>query len=270
MQRQNQFIVFITLSVALHILLILLLFTIPKTSHIPVTIPQNEMFTKVIFATPQTPVSHLEEKEQEEFARIKAGISQFTDDKQDRSSRVISQSEIVSRETNQPTKHTAESLKQTALESLKKTISKKSTQDNTLLSQTKTSIENLLNEGGSFSLSCTGADDKTPSLAQLKYMSYGQKIMWNLQNAWKTKIIQLLNRPIYGNCQIAFSIDKQGNMQKHEISGDNSFINNIVECQVKFSVPLPPIPDHFSLGSLLIVLRYDFKGDMVRISLTFS
>ena len=119
-----------------------------------------------------------------------------------------------------------------------------------IIAMTKGFIENLTHEGDDW-LKRDGDDSKRPTLEEMKFFSYEQRINWQLQASWKHNFERMFdgsNQPLEGRVVVAFSIDEQGNVISSELvqSSGYQMLDKIVLQNVKAASPFPPIPKHFN------------------------
>ncbi len=118
-----------------------------------------------------------------------------------------------------------------------------------IIAMTKGFIENLTHEGNDW-LKRDGDDSKRPSLEEMKFFSYEQRINWQLQSSWKLSFERNLgNQPMEGKVFVAFTIDEKG--QASEIilvqSSGIKNLDKIVLQNIKTASPFPPLPKHFNM-----------------------
>jgi TonB family protein len=135
-----------------------------------------------------------------------------------------------------------ESLKKKLKESSKRKRPKKN-----IIAMTKGFIENLKNKGED-ALEKRGDDSKIPSFEELKYLSYEQRVSWQLQSSWKRNYASKSN-VIEGKVGIEFSIDKGGNFLSMKLlqSSGYSDLDSVVMDNIKLAAPFPPLPNHFNV-----------------------
>lgn len=116
-----------------------------------------------------------------------------------------------------------------------------------IIAMTKGFIENLKNEGTDW-LERKGDDNKRPTFEEMKYISYEQKINWNLQNSWKQNFeYRPWQKVLEGKAVVEFKITDQGNVQDVKLLESTGIIelDDIIIKSVHFAAPFPPLPKHF-------------------------
>lgn len=116
-----------------------------------------------------------------------------------------------------------------------------------IIAMTKGFIENLKNEGTDW-LERKGDDNKRPTFEEMKYISYEQKINWNLQNSWKQNFeYRPWQKILEGKAVVEFKITDNGNVQDIKLLESTGIIelDDIIIKSVHFAAPFPPLPKHF-------------------------
>lgn len=117
-----------------------------------------------------------------------------------------------------------------------------------IIAMTKGFIENLTQEGDDW-LKRDGDDSKRPTLEEMKYFSYEQRINWQLQSSWKHNFERTFAAQIpEGRVVVSFSIDELGNVLEPMVVQTSGFkmLDSIVLQNIKAASPFPPIPKHFN------------------------
>ncbi len=117
-----------------------------------------------------------------------------------------------------------------------------------IIAMTKGFIENLTQEGDDW-LKRDGDDSKRPTLEEMKYFSYEQRINWQLQSSWKRNFERNLSPQFTeGKAVVTFSIDAQGNILEPTLLQSSGFqmLDNIILQNLKAAAPFPPLPKHFN------------------------
>ncbi|MFC1895003.1 TonB family protein [Candidatus Dependentiae bacterium] len=116
-----------------------------------------------------------------------------------------------------------------------------------IIKMTKGFVDNLKDKGNDW-LERKGDDNKKPSFEELKYLSYEQKIQWQLQSSWKQNFAYRQNKKLLeGKAVVEFIILLDGSVTCVKIlqqSGNNE-IDHLIIKSIKLAAPFPPLPKHF-------------------------
>jgi TonB family protein len=119
-----------------------------------------------------------------------------------------------------------------------------------IVAMTKGFIENLHGtDNGKDWLERKGDDNKRPSFEELKYISYEEKVTWQLQSSWKQNFaVNPTLRIPEGNATIEFQIKSDGTV--HDIillqTSGNPSLDQVIIKNIEFASPFPPLPNHFN------------------------
>lgn len=117
-----------------------------------------------------------------------------------------------------------------------------------IIAMTKGFIENLEQEGHDW-LKRDGDESKRPTLEEMKYFSYEQRINWQLQSAWKRSVMRSLgNQVVQGRAVVSFVVNEHGALLSQELlqSSGHSGLDEAIMQNVKEAAPFPPLPKHFN------------------------
>ncbi len=117
-----------------------------------------------------------------------------------------------------------------------------------ILAMTKGYLENLKDEGEDW-LERKGDDSKRPSFEELKYLSYEQRINWQLQASWKRNFSRSAHYHLAeGKAVIDFTIDANGKLSHVKLlqSSGNQELDDVILKNLKLAAPFPPLPKHFN------------------------
>lgn len=118
-----------------------------------------------------------------------------------------------------------------------------------IIAMTKGFIENFTNEGNDW-MKRDGDDSKRPSMEEMKFFSYEQRISWQMQASWKQHFERSLQVPgLEGRAVIAFILDAQGNVVESSLLESSGYkvLDNVILQNVKLASPFPPVPKHFNM-----------------------
>ena len=120
-----------------------------------------------------------------------------------------------------------------------------------IIAMTKGFVENLKDKGNDW-LERKGDDNKRPSFEELKYLSYEQKVQWNLQNSWKQNFAyRPYQKILKGKAIVEFVILQNGDVTDVNVlnSSGNPEIDQIIINSIKLAAPFPPLPQHFGTNN---------------------
>ena len=122
------------------------------------------------------------------------------------------------------------------------------TERKSIIAMTKGYIENLKAKGDDW-LERKGDDNKRPSLEELKYISYEEKINWQLQSAWKQNFeFNPTMKMVTGKAVVDFKINADGSLNTLSLlqTSGNDQLDKIILKSIEFASPFPPLPKHFN------------------------
>ncbi|MBY0353855.1 TonB family protein [Candidatus Babeliales bacterium] len=117
-----------------------------------------------------------------------------------------------------------------------------------IVAMTRGFLENLKDKGDDW-LERKGDENKMPSFEELKYLSYEQRINWQLQASWKQHFARhFSNRPLQGKVAVEFSINESGALTHANIIQSSGMreLDDIILASVRKAAPFPPLPKHFN------------------------
>ena len=117
-----------------------------------------------------------------------------------------------------------------------------------IIAMTRGFIENIKHKGNDW-LERKGDDNKRPSFEELKYLSYEQRINWQLQSSWKRHFARGANaKLLQGKAIIDFTLDAHGNIIKLQLlqSSGHKELDDVILESTKRAAPFPPLPKHFN------------------------
>ncbi len=129
-----------------------------------------------------------------------------------------------------------------------------------ILAHTRNLLESIKNEGTD-SLERKGDDSKRPSFEEMMYISYMEKIFFNLQKAFKIKISNDFYTPHRGTCILYFTITNQGNLANLDLINEapQQRLTDMTIKHLKYAAPFPPIPKHLKINELSFIYSVQYK-----------
>ncbi|MBX9830519.1 TonB family protein [Candidatus Babeliales bacterium] len=117
-----------------------------------------------------------------------------------------------------------------------------------IVAMTRGFLENLKDKGDDW-LERKGDENKMPSFEELKYLSYEQRINWQLQASWKQHFARHFStRPLQGKVAVEFSINESGALTHANIIQSSGMreLDDVILASVRKAAPFPPLPKHFN------------------------
>lgn len=117
-----------------------------------------------------------------------------------------------------------------------------------IIAMTRGFLENRLDKGDDW-LERKGDENKMPSFEELKYLSYEQRINWQLQASWKQNFERNFTaRPLQGKAVVEFSINENGQLVCANIIQSSGMreLDDIILATMRHAAPFPPLPKHFN------------------------
>ncbi len=135
-----------------------------------------------------------------------------------------------------------------------------------IIAMTKGFVENLKDKGQDW-LERKGDKNKRPSFEELKYISYEEKINWQLQSCWKQNFAHDPTQKVpEGKAVVDFQINENGSLQNINLlhSSGNQQLDNLILKSIQLAAPFPPLPKHFGkkiykTGRIISVHSYRFR-----------
>ena len=122
-------------------------------------------------------------------------------------------------------------------------------------------LENLKQKGND-EFERSGDENKFPSLAEVKYLSYVKRVLWSLQKAWK---IHFAGKPVPdGIVSAGLAIDTHGTLVEVTILSPSTTdsINSLLEAHVH-AATFPPVPTHFGEEVFRMAITFHYEGSHV-------
>ena len=193
---------------------------------------------------------------QKEVSTLLAPTINTKEDSKKNVTAIKSQEQTSSFVKNQEgTSFVAEEKKITSSETGEQSVVNKNNQKKkkNILAMTKGFIDTFKEgseNGNNFLYDRKGDDNKQPTFEELQFISYDQKIYWQMQSAWNRNFLRKAKPGHIGKTTtISYAIDEKGNLAEINLvksSGDNELDTMLMET-VRLAAPYPPLPKHFNM-----------------------
>ncbi len=120
-------------------------------------------------------------------------------------------------------------------------------QKKSIIALTKGFLENQVQKGDDW-LERKGDDNKRPSFEELKYLSYEQRVNWQLQAAWKQCYQhKMLDPAMQGKAVVDFVLNENGDLLSLNLlqSSGKKELDDIILENIRRAAPFAPLPKHF-------------------------
>jgi len=122
------------------------------------------------------------------------------------------------------------------------------TKKRNIIALTRGYVENVKDLGGKDSLERDGDSSISPTLEELKYLSYETKLSWCLQASWKQNFAyNRFDRAMEGDAVIEFTVDQHGTLLNSKLLRPTGIVklDSMIMKTTELAAPFPPLPKFF-------------------------